>query len=151
MNEQNSEGKKLNQEIKKQEKEFKDAVEKMEKMKIKFHTSAKIAEEIKFQTELGKINCSLPPDLKNKLENRFQINLKEAKEAERNYINSINNANNIRENFIENMKKTMNDFQKLEENLGEIIKDSLRKYLVYQVSYIRNMQYDIERKANVKN
>ena len=32
MNEQNSEGKKLNQEIRKQEKEFKDAVDKMEKV-----------------------------------------------------------------------------------------------------------------------
>ena len=34
MNEQNSEGKKLNQEIKKLEKEFKDAVDKMEKVKL---------------------------------------------------------------------------------------------------------------------
>ncbi len=33
MNEQNLEGKKLNVEIKKQEKEFKDAVDKMEKVK----------------------------------------------------------------------------------------------------------------------
>ncbi len=118
-------------------------------MKIKFHSNAKIAEEIKFQTEIGKINCSLTPDLKIKLENKFQISLKEAKESEKNYINSINLANNLRENFIENMKKTLNNFQELEENLGLIIKDSLRKYMVYQIAYIRNMQYDIERKANV--
>jgi len=91
----------------------------------------------------------LTTDLKNKLENKFQNSLKEAKEAERTYINTINNANFQRENFIENMKKTMNDFQNLEEKCGEIIKDTLRKYLVYQVAYIRNMQYDIEKKANV--
>ena len=87
--------------------------------------------------------------MRNKLENRFQNTLKEAKESERNYISCINLANSLRENYIENMKKTMNEFQKLEENLGEILKDSLRKYIVYQVAYTRNIQYDIERKANV--
>jgi hypothetical protein len=118
-------------------------------MKTKFHSNAKTAEEIKFQTEIGKINCSLTPDMRNKLENRFQFSLKEAKESEKNYINSINFANNLRENYIESMKKTMNSFQELEEILGLNIKDSLRKYMVYQIAYIRNMQYDIERKANV--
>jgi hypothetical protein len=48
------------------------------------------------------------------------------------------------------MKKTMNKFQTLEEKLGELIKDSLRKFGVYKLAYFRNMQYDIERNANVK-
>ena len=104
---------------------------------------------MKFQTELSKINCNLTPDMKNKLENKFQNALKEAKETERAYISAINNANYQRENYIENMKKTMNEFQTLEEKCCEIIKDTLRKYVVYQVAYIRNMQYDIEKKANV--
>lgn len=82
--------------------------------------------------------------------NKLQYNIKLLKESENNYISSINSANELRENFIENMKKTMNQFQVLEEKLGEIVKDSLRKYGVYQLAYIRNMQYDVEKKANVK-
>ncbi len=88
-------------------------------------------------------------ELRNKLENKCQNNLREAKDSERAYISTINNANFHRENYIENMKRTMNDFQNLEEKLCEMIKDSLRKYVVYQVAYIRNLQYDIEKKANV--
>lgn len=83
------------------------------------------------------------------MENKFQINLKEAKDSERVYITNINNANFQRENYIENMKKTMNEFQNLEEKCCEFVKDTLRKYIVYQVAYIRNLQYDIEKKANV--
>lgn len=104
---------------------------------------------MKFQTELSKVNSNLTPDLKNKLENRFQNSLKEAKETERAYISAINQANFHRENYIENMKKTLNEFQNLEEKCCEMIKDTLRKYVVYQVAYIRNLQYDIEKKANV--
>lgn len=91
----------------------------------------------------------MTPDLKNKLENRFLNSLKEAKESERAYISAINLANYHRENYIENMKKTLNEFQNLEEKCCEMIKDTLRKYIVYQVAYIRNLQYDIEKKANV--
>jgi hypothetical protein len=75
--------------------------------------------------------------------------LKEAKEAERQYLHNITIANNSMEFYVESMKRILNEFQGLEEKLIEGIKDALRKYVIYQVALIRNLQYDIEKKANV--
>ena len=149
LNEQSNLGKKFNTEMKKCEKEFKDSIERLEKFRIKFHNSARTAEENKLQTELAKLNNTIPPDQKNKLEIRAQSALKEAKEAERVYISQVNFTNSLRENYIETMKRMLNEFQSMEEKLIELIKDSLRKYVIYQVALIRNLQYDIEKKANV--
>ena len=43
----------------------------------------------------------------------------------------------------------MNELQNMEEEIGLNIKDSLRKYIIYQVSYIRNFQYDMDKKAKI--
>jgi hypothetical protein len=37
----------------------------------------------------------------------------------------------------------------MEEEIGNNIKDCLRKYIIFQVSYIRNFQYDIDKKAKI--
>ena len=87
--------------------------------------------------------------MKSKLEVKSLAALKEAKDAERLYMANINSANNLMEIYIETMKKILNEFQKLEEKLIENSKDSLRKYVIYQVALVRNLQYDIEKKANV--
>lgn len=120
---------------------------------------AKQAEEAKIQCEMAKLNGTpdrkgkiqqfINPDSKQKLEARSQMLLKEAKETERVYINSLNNANNSREIYIESMKIKLNEFQELEEKLIEEIKNALRKYVVFQVSLFRNFQYDVEKKASV--
>ena len=43
----------------------------------------------------------------------------------------------------------MNELQSMEEDIGLAIKDSLRKYIIYEVSYIKNFQYDINKKAKI--
>lgn len=149
LSEQNSTGKALNTEMRKVEKDFKDSVDKLERSRIKFHTLAKSAEDSKLSSELGKLNPTLTADQKSKLEIKAQNNLKEAKDAERIYIQNVNNANNFRDIYIETMKKMLNEFQSMEEKVIDTIKDALRKYVIYQVAFIRNMQYDIEKKAGV--
>ncbi len=37
----------------------------------------------------------------------------------------------------------------MEEEIGENIKNSLRKYIIFQISYIRNFQYDIDKKSKI--
>ena len=64
-------------------------------------------------------------------------------------MQNINISNNILEVYVDTMKKVLNLFQSLEEKLIETIKDSLRKYVIYQVALVRNMQYDIEKKASI--
>ena len=34
---------------------------------------------------------------------------------------------------------------KIEQEIGEYIKNSFRKFIVFQMSYLRNMQYDIKK------
>jgi len=144
-------GKYLNNEVRKIEKEFRASVDKLEKSRLKFHSSAKLAEDSKIQSEMGKINPNFSQEVKTRIEIKAQNFLREAKENERFYLANINLANNTREVYIETMKKMMNEFQKLEENLIDMIKDCLRKYIIYQVALLRNLQYDIEKKASVRN
>jgi hypothetical protein len=104
---------------------------------------------MKLQSETAKINTNLSYEQKNKSEARCQQALKDAKEAERAYMQNINIANNLMDIYVDTMKKVLNQFQSLEEKLIDNIKDALRKYVIYQVALVRNMQYDIEKKANV--
>ena len=61
----------------------------------------------------------------------------------------IHNTNILQDEYIEVKKRNLNEIQELEEELGEIIKDSLRKFIIFQVAYLRNMQYDVDKKAKV--
>ena len=40
--------------------------------------------------------------------------------------------------------KSNTSFQDIEEEIAENIKDSFRKFIVFQVAYLRNMEYDIK-------
>ena len=61
--------------------------------------------------------------------------LKKSKENERIYISLINNTNRLQEEYIEVKNRNLNEIQDLEEELGEYIKDSLRKFIIFQVAY----------------
>ena len=61
----------------------------------------------------------------------------------------IHNTNILQDEYIEVKKRNLNEIQELEEELGEIIKDSLRKFIIFQVAYLRNMQYDVDKKAKI--
>jgi len=37
----------------------------------------------------------------------------------------------------------------MEEKYIEFVKDLMRKYVIYQVSNVRNLQYDVDKKAKV--
>ena len=75
--------------------------------------------------------------------------LKIAKEKEKKYINCIRDTNIMQEEYIEIKKKNLNQFQSLEEELGINIKDSLRKFVIFKISYLRNLQYDLDKKAKL--
>jgi len=75
--------------------------------------------------------------------------LQDAKINEKNYISLINNTNLLQDEYIEIKKRNLNEIQELEEELGEIVKDSLRKFIIFQVAYLRNMQYDVDKKVKI--
>ena len=140
---------KISAEMKNEEKNYNIAVAKLDNARIKFHSAARVAEDFKIKCETQKNNTAISSDVKMKNEIKAQDALKLAKESENLYISMINQTNIAQENYIETKKRLLNDVQGLEEELGENIKDSLRKYVIFQVSLVRNLQYDIEKKANL--
>ncbi len=147
-------------------KAYQSSVTQLELSKNKFHSSVYAAEQCKLKAEYykKKISTINSKDKKNNNNNEIKDNynnalkqeeikamnlLKEAKENERMYINLIRNTNRLQEEYIEIKKRNLNEIQDLEEELGEYIKDSLRKFIIFQVAYLRNMQYDVDKKAKV--
>ena len=130
------------------EKNYNNCIYNYENAKNQFHKSVREVERNKIAISLLKRDKH-DQDKLTELEIKALNSLKDAKEKENNYIYLINETNNIQEEYVETKKKNLNDLQNLEENIGLSIKDSLRKYIVYQVSYIRNFQYDIDKKAKI--
>ena len=140
-------------------KAYQASVNKMELSKNQFHSAVFGAEQCKVKAEYikKKINgLNNNDDLKKnymyrlKEEESKALNLlKEAKENERTYIGLINSTNRLQEEYIEIKNRNLNEIQDLEEELGDYIKDSLRKFIIFQVAYLRNMQYDVDKKAKV--
>ena len=152
--------------------EYQASIEEMEIYKNKFHSSVYSAEQSKLKAEyyrrkinsLKDINTQQNKENKanflnnlKKEENKANNYLQEAKGNERKYISLIYNTNLLQDEYIEVKKKNLYEIQELEEELGETIKDSLRKFIIFQVAYLRNMQYDVDKKAkllegiNIKN
>ena len=135
------------------EKNYNYYINQLDYVKNKFHISVKEAEQFKLKTEIFKKNNNSTNNNINEEIKKNEIKclnyLKNAKENENTYITLINDTNILQEEYIEIKKKNLNQIQSMEEELGEKIKDSLRKYIVFQVSYIRNFQYDIDKKAKI--
>ena len=144
--------------------EYQASIEEMEIYKNKFHSSVYSAEQSKLKAEyyrrkinsLKDINTQQNKENKanflnnlKKEENKANNYLQEAKGNERKYISLIYNTNLLQDEYIEVKKKNLYEIQELEEELGETIKDSLRKFIIFQVAYLRNMQYDVDKKAKV--
>ena len=154
-------------------KTYQASINQLELSKNRFHASVKEAEQNKlrieyFKTKLNNIKSknNEKNDNKNNDETitntingynnaikqeelKLQDILKIAKENEQIYINLINYTNKLQEDYIEIKNKNLNQIQDLEEELGECVKDTLRKFIVFQVAYLRNMQYDIDKKAKI--
>ena len=130
------------------EKTYNNYISQFENAKMKFHKSVKEVEQNKLEIEIIKEE-KYPQDKRTEQEIKTLNLLKTAKENEKNYISLINDINNKQDEYIEIKKKNLNELKDMEEEIGLFIKDSLRKYIVYQVSYIRNFQYDIDKKAKI--
>ena len=144
--------------------EYQASIEEMEIYKNKFHSSVYSAEQSKLKAEYYKkkindfkddnepkkkeIKKNYISNLK-KEENKANNFLQEAKGNERKYLSLIYNTNILQDEYIEIKKRNLNEIQELEEELGEIIKDSLRKFIIFQVAYLRNMQYDVDKKVKI--
>ena len=140
------------------EKAYETSVENLETSKNYFHHFAKNAEESKIMAELYKErNDKNLSGLIKEEETKMLDNLKKSKDNEKIYVELIDKTNDLQDDYIEIKKRNLNEIQELEEEIAENIKDSFRKFIVFQVAYLRNMEYDIKNKSmifeniNVKN
>ena len=132
------------------EKAYKTSVQNLEYTKKNFHYFAKEAEESKIRAEIYKEkNDKNLNQLIKKEETKMLDYLKKAKENEKLYVEYIDKTNNLQEDYNEIKKRNLNEIQDIEKEIGENIKDSFRKFIVFQVAYLRNMQYDIKKKSSI--
>ena len=133
------------------EKNYNNCISQLEIAKKKFHGSIKEVEQFKLKSEIlkKKYNSNMNNEEIKREEIKALNSLKNAKENENTYITLINDSNKLQEEYVEIKKKNLNQIELMEEEIGNNIKDSLRKYIIFQVSYIRNFQYDIDKKAKI--
>ena len=140
------------------EKTYRACVIQMDATKKKFYSSINEIEQHKIKYELlknkqaSKDNNNIDLQDYNVIESdevKIITAMKNAKENEKNYINFIENTNIMQDEYIEVKKRNLNELQKLEEELGDNLKDCLRKYIIFKMSYLRNLQYDIDKKAKL--
>ena len=130
------------------EKSYRSSVERVEDTKNNFHYYAKSAEESKIMAELYKErNNNNYNDLIKEEETKMLDYLKRSKDNEKMYVETIDRTNELQEEYIEIKKRNLNELQEMEEEIAENIKDSFRKFIVFQVAYLRNMEYDIKNKS----
>ena len=130
------------------EKAYRTSVENLEISKKNFHLFAKSAEDSKIMAELYKErNDKNLSTLIKEEETKMLDNLKKSKDNEKLYVELIDKTNDLQDEYIEIKKRNLNEIQDLEEEIAENIKDSFRKFIVFQVAYLRNMEYDIKNKS----
>ena len=125
------------------EEEYEDYINNLNESKNEFYNAVNDVEDFKIILENEKYNY-------NESNNRFKkeedekINslLKIAKENQKKYVLNINKINSIQNEYIEQKKNYLNNMQYMEEHIGECIKDSLRKFVLYKMALTRNLQYD---------
>ena len=127
------------------EEDYEEYINNLHLSKTEFYNSVKDVEDFKLILENDKYNYNESSN-KYKKGSDEKINelLKIAKENQKKYVLSINKINNIQNDYIEKKKNYLNNMQYMEEYIGESIKDSLRKFLLYKMALIRNFQYDSE-------
>lgn len=69
---------------------------------------------------------------------------KQARVAEYDYYSSIDQANKAQCLYEQQMAHVLEVLQEMEEKRGQCLRDCLRKLAVYETSWLRNMQYDLE-------
>ena len=127
------------------EKAYRTSVENLENSKNYFHHFAKKAEESKLMAELYKErNDKNLNELIKDEETKMLNNLKLAKDNEKIYVELIDKTNDLQDDYVEIKKRNLNEIQEIEEEIAENIKDSFRKFIIFQVAYLRNMEYDIK-------
>lgn len=98
-------------------------------------------------TVLLEAQRDMPQDRRSKALSKLVAQKKEVDDCLRLYQNSIEAYNASKRHYDQLMPKVMEIYQRQEEVRLETMKDSLRKFVVYETACLRNLQYDIDNLA----
>ena len=119
------------------EEEYEEYINNLNNSKNEFYNSVKDVEDFKINLENGKYNYNESNNKYKKEEDeKINILLKIAKDNQKKYVININKINNIQNDYIEQKKNYLNNMQYMEEYIGDFLKDSLRKFILYKMALI---------------
>ena len=133
---------KTHTEGKKSEKERLALVEKYDRHKTRYLRACKECEAITVQLETPQIVIR-----REKLIQKMVHNKQEIDENLRGYQDTVVKHNTFKDKFTDFMSKILEVYQRQEEQRLEMMKICLQKLVVYETSYLRNLQYDIDNLA----
>lgn len=85
-----------------------------------------------------------PPAERAKLAQRAVELTRAARAAEQEYYSSIEQASKARALYEQHMPVVLSALQDMQEKRSTCLRDGLRKLAVYETSWLRNLQYDLE-------
>ena len=133
---------KTNTEGKKSEKELSTILDQYNRYKSRYIKACEESESLTFQLESPQT-----PEKREKIMQRLVQLKQEIEESLKGYKDSINLHNEYKDKYTDFMSKILEVYQIQEEQRLEMMKDCLRKLVVYETSYLRNIQYDIDNLA----
>lgn len=139
----NDTGIKLDKDYKKIDKEYKDSITNLEKAKTKYHSTYSQLESAAKDFETAKV-CLLQTGI-DKFQNKQYNILKEAKDSEKAYLKQLSLTNNIRINYIDELKRILNSFEKLDVEYNCTCKEVFQKYSIFTNALVANQNYDIDK------
>jgi hypothetical protein len=142
---QNYEAKNLLNDGRKFEKDYKKVLETLEKQRNKYNQTSREADLANIENECIRYSKEVANDKKTKSAQKTQQTMKEAFENETQYKGKVAEYNTFLEKYYHGLKKINEQFQKHEEIRIESIKDDVFKTLLFDLNYVRNYQYDLER------
>eukprot|EP00747_Dinoflagellata_sp_TGD_P181751 gnl/TRDRNA2_/TRDRNA2_35688_c0_seq1.p1 gnl/TRDRNA2_/TRDRNA2_35688_c0~~gnl/TRDRNA2_/TRDRNA2_35688_c0_seq1.p1 ORF type:complete len:736 (-),score=165.72 gnl/TRDRNA2_/TRDRNA2_35688_c0_seq1:187-2394(-) len=137
--------KRISSDVQVLQKHVKDTREEHDQLSASYFTTCTEAEQV--CNELI-YNSTLKPAERIKLSSRALSLSKQARSAEHQYLQSIEKVNAARSLFDRQMPTILDTLQEMEDKRSKCIKDGLRKLAVYEASWLRNLQYDLESTAS---
>eukprot|EP01017_Pseudomicrothorax_dubius_P021658 TRINITY_DN2330_c0_g1_i5.p1 TRINITY_DN2330_c0_g1~~TRINITY_DN2330_c0_g1_i5.p1 ORF type:complete len:670 (+),score=169.43 TRINITY_DN2330_c0_g1_i5:19-2028(+) len=129
------------------DKTLRGAIDRFDNMKVKYAKALKEFDDVEANNRLLQETIEVLPDKKLKSGEKSFMVMKERDAAEKLFKQQLETYNNEINSIIEEYKVILGSYRGLEQERLQIIHDCFMKSVVYEVSYIRNLQYDIERIA----
>lgn len=133
---------KTHPEGKKSENKRQELIERFEKFKSRYMRACKESEMLTVQLESPQTQAR-----RDKIMQRLVVLKQDIDESLKGYKESLAQHNEYKEKYTDFMSKILEVYQKQEEQRLDTMKDCLRKLVIYETSYLRNLQYDIDNLA----